>query len=244
MDLSQSASGLAEPGSADVAEPGDGAEVSHNVLGQKLGRKGRQTRERILTVAAELIAEEEPLSLSAVARRVPLGMTSLYNYFSDLTELFLAVLDPVMATAEEAYVAQLREPWPDDRLAECCYAFARGKFEFWSRNTRLMHLRNAMADSGDIRVRTYRIKGSQELIRLMAGQMDARPFDRTSPAAGMATVLITAIERSVTVATDAGLTTLFGPDQSFPADHYLRPGARILEMAIRDMRDRIASGQG
>ena len=46
-----------QPGSADEAEPGGEGEVSHNVLGQKLGRKGRQTRERILAVAAELIAE-------------------------------------------------------------------------------------------------------------------------------------------------------------------------------------------
>lgn len=234
----------AQPGSDDHAEPGGAGEVSHNVLGQKLGRKGRQTRERILAVAAELIAEEEPLSLSAVARRVPLGMTSLYNYFSDLTELFLAVLDPVMATAEEAYIAQLREHWPDQTLGDCCYAFSRGLFDFWSRNTRVLRLRNAMADAGDIRVRTYRIKTSQELIRLMMTQMHANPADRAGPAAGMATVLITGIERTATVANDAGLTNLFGPDQSFPADHYLKPGARIMELAIRDMRDRIASGQG
>lgn len=232
-----------QSGSASDAEPGS-VEVSHNVLGQKLGRKGRQTRERILAVAADLIAEEEPLSLSAVARRVPLGMTSLYNYFSDLTELFLAVLDPVMATAEEAYVAQLRTRWPDEELAERCYSYACGLFDFWSRNARLLHLRNALADSGDIRVRTYRVKGSQDIIRLMIAQMDADPADRHGPAAGMATVLITGIERSATVANDAALTTLFGPGQAFPADHYLKPGARIMEMAIRDMRARIAAGQG
>jgi len=149
-----------------------------------------------------------------------------------------------MATAEEAYVAQLRSRWPDETLGETCYAFARGVFDFWSRNARLLHLRNAMADSGDIRVRTYRIKGSQDIIRLMAAQMDPGPFDRTSPAAGMATVLVTAIERTATVATNAGLTTLFGPDMAFPADHYLKPGARILEMAIRDMRAQLAAAQG
>lgn len=240
MDAASNGLNTAEPGSAVAAEPDGGAQVSHNLLGQKLGRKGRQTRERILAVAAELIADEEPLSLSAVARRVPLGMTSLYNYFTDLTELFLAVLAPVMETADEAYVALLRERWPDDELIEHCYAFARGVFEFWSRNNRLLHLRNAMADSGDLRVRTYRVKGSQELIRLMIAQMDGDPTDRSGPAAGMATVVFTAIERSATVATDRGLTTLFGPNQAFPADHYLRPGARILEMAIRDMRAKMA----
>src|SRR3546814_7301779 len=84
--------------------------VSHNLNGQKLGRKGRITRERILAAAIELIdSPEEAVTLSAVARRASLGMTSLYNYFTDLTELLLAVLEPVMATAEKSYLALLRD---------------------------------------------------------------------------------------------------------------------------------------
>jgi len=227
-----------------AVEAGEGAreEVSYNLLGQKLGRKGRQTRERILAVASELIAEQETLSLSAVARRVPLGMTSLYNYFSDLTELFLAVLEPVMATAEESFVGQLRERWPDEELAERSYRFTRSMFEFWSRHARLLHLRNSMADTGDERVRLFRVNGAITVIRLLIAQMDGDPDDRSAPAAGMATVVFTGIERSVTVATDAALVGLFGPGQGFPADHYLVPGARIMEFAIRDMRQRAAAG--
>src|SRR3546814_11955977 len=57
--------------------------VSHNLNGQKLGRKGRITRERILAAAIELIdSPEEAVTLSAVARRASLGMTTLYNYFT------------------------------------------------------------------------------------------------------------------------------------------------------------------
>src|SRR5688500_16342358 len=94
--------------------------VSHNLNGQKLGRKGRVTRERILAATAELLAgpRDAPISLSAVARQASLGMTSLYNYFSDFTELLLALLEPVMESAEDAYLAQLREPWSDDELGE------------------------------------------------------------------------------------------------------------------------------
>src|ERR1700761_8300016 len=102
-----------------------GASLSHNLNGQKLGRKGRDTRERILTAAAELVADshEATVSLSAVARRASLGMTSLYLYFNDLTELLLAVLEPVMAMGEKEYVTHLREHWPDETLNRHCVEF-------------------------------------------------------------------------------------------------------------------------
>src|SRR5579871_6514030 len=85
---------------AAVVPPTDTGEISHNLAGQRLGRKGRDTRERIMAAAAELIDEagEGAISMSSVARRASLGMTSLYNYFADFTEVVLALLEPVMAS--------------------------------------------------------------------------------------------------------------------------------------------------
>lgn len=221
--------------------PGHGG-ISYNLQGQKLGRKGRQTRERILEVTAELIASDEaPISLSAVARKVPLGMTSLYNYFSDLTELLLAVLEPVMASAEDTHIGILRQHWPDEELGEYCYRFLRAFYDFWSRNSRLLHLRNSMANTGDHRLLLHRVQTSGPAIVLMARQMGGGiGVAGESPASGMATVLYTGIERTVTVATDVPLTTLFGQDRRRDAEFYLRPGARMMELAIRDTREEMA----
>src|SRR3546814_7831821 len=99
----------------------------------------------MLAAAIELIdSPEEAVTLSAVARRASLGMTSLYNYFTDLTELLLAVLEPVMATAEKSYLALLRDRWPDDELFDCCYRFVRAYHDFWLLHSRLLHMRNAL----------------------------------------------------------------------------------------------------
>jgi AcrR family transcriptional regulator len=70
--------------------------LSHNLVGQRLGKKGRDTRERILAATDRLLAgpPDTAISLSAVAREASLAMTTLYIYFNDLTELLLAVLDP------------------------------------------------------------------------------------------------------------------------------------------------------
>ena len=99
--------------------------LSHNLLGQRLGRKGRDTRERILAATERLLAgpPDTAISLSGVAREASLAMTTLYLYFGDLTELLVAVLEPIMASAEDAFVAHLRRRWPDEQLGEHCLRF-------------------------------------------------------------------------------------------------------------------------
>lgn len=229
----------AEIGAKALAGGGRGAAaVSHNLNGQKLGRKGRDTRERILAATAELLAdpEKEPISLSAVARKASLGMTSIYNYFTDLTELLVAVLEPIMATREDAYMGRLREPWPDAELGERCYDFMRCYYEFWHRHSRLLHLRNTMADNRDERMLRHRIDASRPVIALLVQQMNGNPDEFENPATAMATVLMTGLERTVTVATDRKFKELFGPREEHQAEYYLAAQARLMELAIRDTR--------
>lgn len=233
------------PGYLNEAVQSACGSVSHNLNGQKLGRKGRVTRERILTATAELLAgpDSVPISLSAVARQASLGMTSLYNYFTDLTELLLAVLEPVMETAEVAFKAMLREYWPDEELERQCMVFLQAYHAFWASHSRLLHLRNNLADNRDERMLHHRVRSTQPVIRLLIAQMGGDAEDPNSPILGMATVVMTGIERTVTVATDKQLTELFGPSRRHHPDHYLLPEARLMELAIRDTRRRISAGE-
>lgn len=219
--------------------------ISHNLAGQKLGRKGRGTRDRILAAAAELLAADdyEPISLSAVARRASLGMTSLYNYFTDLTELLIAVLEPVMGSAEAAFIGMLRERWPDDELGDRCSDFIVAYYNFWSKHARLLHLRNSMADARDRRMMVHRVTATLPIIRLVVHQMDGDQTDPATPVMPIATVLMTGIERTITVATDVNLTGLFGEDARRPEGYYLLPAARMMELMIRDARKMIG-GKG
>lgn len=229
-------------GSLDSARA---ASVGYNLNGQKLGRKGRDTRDRILAAAADLIANEPEtqISLSAVARKASLGMTSLYNYFSDLTELLLAVLEPIMATAEDEFVGQLRDYWPDEELPQRCKRFVDGLYGFWHQHARVLHLRNNMSDAHDLRMMQHRVHSTQPVIRLLIGQMDGDPERADTPATAMATVLMTGIERSITVNTDDYVRTLFGAPLMRSSDHYLWPASRIMVLAIRDARGQMAEFQ-
>lgn len=212
--------------------------LSHNLLGQRLGRKGRDTRERIIAATEKLLAEPPgtPISLSAVAREASLGMTTLYLYFSDLSELLLAVLAPIMATAEETYIAHLREPWSDDELGAHCLRFIEAYHAFWVRHSRILHLRNTYADDGDERMRSSRIGPSRLVMEMLVRQMEGDPAELRTPIYYMASVLMTGIERMITIATDEKFRNLLQEDPEPHIRNLLRTEARLLELALRDGR--------
>jgi AcrR family transcriptional regulator len=214
-------------------------ESERNQVGQKLGRKGLLTRERILAATRELLAADppQPLTLSAVARAVGLGMTSLYVYFKDLTELVLAVLEPVMASSEDAYVRLVRQRWNDDALGECTLVFVHAFHGFWRDNSRLLHLRNTLADAHDHRMSEHRIQMARGVINLLGRQMDAPASRDTGPEFDLASVLYTGLERVVTIATDTELQATFPPTiRPRFRGATLEQQARVLALAIADER--------
>lgn len=213
-------------------------DVIHNLNGQRLGRKGRDTRDRIIEVAQEIIAEydEAQITISEVARRTNLRMASLYVYFADLTELGLAVLEPVMAESETSYLALLRTHWPDAELGARCEQFVQGFYHFWQRHSGILHLRNTMADRKDSRMTEHRINAARPVIALIVRQMGHDPADTGSPAVGMATVLYMGFERAVNIATDKHFGDAMGERFAPNATHYMNAEARLLELAIKDYR--------
>lgn len=227
------------------AATADPAPISHNLLGQRLGAKGRGTRARILAATERLLEtrEDAGISLSAVAREASLSLSTLYLYFCDQTELLLAVLEPIMASAEEAYVAHLRERWPDAALGPHALAFVESLHGFWERHTRILHLRNSLADAQDARMLDHRIRVSHPLVELIVRQMDRDPAMGDPAAVSMATVLLTGIERVATVTTDF---VQYRRPGNLPAGHVhnmLQAAARLLEFGIRDERARAGAGR-
>jgi AcrR family transcriptional regulator len=230
--------------SATAASPE--GELSHNLLGQRLGRKGRDTRARILAAAERLLAQpDEAFTLSAVAREAGLRITSLYLYFADLSELLGAALDPVMASAEEVYVAQLREHWPDESLGARCLKFVEAYYGFWQRHSRVLHLRNSFADAGDRLMWRYRLRGASPLTELLVRQMESDPKALGTPAHYTAQALLIAIERMATTTTDARMSDYAAeadPERKSSlgskaqAEGMIRAEAQLFELAIAHNR--------
>lgn len=218
--------------------------VSHNLNGQRLGRKGRDTRERIIAVATQILSEDPEdgqLTLTEVARRSELRMGTLYIYFADLTELILAVLEPVMATAEDAFVHVLRDHWPDEALGERAAAFVGSYYAFWQRHTRILHLRNTLADHGDDRLMLHRVRSALPVMRLIASQMGSQPTSHGNSMSSTATALMTGLERVATVMSENKVPRLLDEPVN-PINLLLQAEARLFELAIRDQREQAQRG--
>jgi AcrR family transcriptional regulator len=218
-------------------------QAGYNLLGQRLGRKGQETRERILATALRLIeasSREAPVTLSGVAREASVGMTTLYLYFPNLGDLVLAVLTRVMSCADEAFVDRLRVRWPDDGVAAGAENFVHAHYQFWRRHSRILHLRNSFEDAGDARFLKYRTRVSVPLIELLILQMDGAPHLFNNPVSNCATVLVTGFERLATITTNPIFHTNLRDSGEHKVQDYidalLNAEAQLIALAVRHHR--------
>lgn len=212
--------------------------VSRNRQGQKLGRKGRDTKERILAAAGTLIDQNpnSAVTLSAVAREAGLSMSSVYNYFKDFPALLLALLEPVTLAAREGYLSLLDDYWPDDELSDRCRAFVASYYDFWRTHGRLLHFRNAYADGHELPLMRSRIDVAIPVIRKLASQMGHEDPVPGTPVMSMATSLYVGLERAFSVATDTNFQEVFPNEFALHVDSLLAAQSRLLELGISDFR--------
>ena len=217
-------------------------EVSHNAAGQRLGRKGQETRERILCAALRLF--EDPLgptvTLTSVAREASVSLTNFYLYFPDFVELVLAVLDRVMIDSQTDYIDAMRKRWPDDDLSQRCLIFLEEHYRFWRRHTRLLHLRNTLSES-DARVMESRQRSIEPMLQFLTMQMD-HGEGHGFTCADLAMVILIGFERTATIITAPKFEIMAQEQMDLADDHIvdrlIRGEARVLELAIRDSRAR------
>lgn len=216
-----------------------GAKIDTNLQGQRLGRKGRTTRDRIIAAARDVIENpnSEEFSVSAVARRADLRVSSIYNYFSDLTELFMTVLEPVIDEAQAKHLEILESYWPDEELELKCSQFMEAFHEFWENNVRLLHLRNNLAQQHNPRVLFHRISSARRIVARLALQMGAPNDENWGDEHDLASVLFAGLERVVTIITDELLDAPYPPnlERRFGKGS-LKQQARLLALAIREAR--------
>ena len=215
--------------------------VSHNLVGQRLGRKGQETRERILAAMLDLLEDRDgpPVTLTGVAREASVGMTTLYLYFPDMGDLLLSTLKRVMDSSEQAFVHYLREYWPNDTLTERTREFLHAHYRFWKRHARLLHMRNSFADASDPRVVEYRTEVSRPVLDLLVLQMDGDPAMLDTVSQHMATVLMVGFERVATVMTNPLFYQSRDDEDAEKAEYIGRlidAQARVIELSIRSQR--------
>lgn len=230
-------------GAENTAEtPAADQNLSHNLFGQRLGRKGLETRERILVTALGLIeTSRKPVTLSGVARAASVGMTTLYLYFPDLGDLMLACLNRVTAGNDAAFLDQLRERWPDHALHASSLEFVRAYHCFCRDHARILQMRNRGADAGDPRFMQNLNRASRPIVALLIKQMDGDADAPGTKRDALALLLMLGLERLTSAlnnenffdaSRENGVT-----DQAAYVEQLLNAQAELIRLTIRDERD-------
>ncbi|HET6954557.1 MAG TPA: TetR/AcrR family transcriptional regulator [Acidimicrobiales bacterium] len=166
--------------------------------GQPLGRRGVQTRQRILEALAQAIEQHglRGLRLADIADEVGFSPPAFYQYFVDLDEAILTLCHEV---GELVPRFELDATGLDVEHPQGTQPFVERFFAYWDEHRQLLWARNVSITAGDDRFRDVRndtitpmVEGLRETIR--AGQQAGRIDPAVSPVA-LGAVLTVMLDR-------------------------------------------------
>jgi AcrR family transcriptional regulator len=168
--------------------------------GRPLGKRGTETRRRLLDATALLLETHgiRDLRVVDIARAVGSSPATFYQYFRDVEEAVLALAAEV--GDEIVPLAKLLDrSWDGDAGLRAARELVAGFIDYWDRHRAVLRTRNLAAQEGDVRFREVRNRTLGEFTnRFTAKIAESREQGRideaiTPPAAGAAIVAL--IER-------------------------------------------------
>ncbi|MDB5884005.1 MAG: hypothetical protein JWR74_176 [Polaromonas sp.] len=177
--------------------------VKTNQQGQALGRKGVETRQKLMLAARKLLDVYSPVELTAVAIAKEAGTSSasFYMYFVDVRDILYALAIEAGAAMSSVHEV-VQQPWDADTstLQEHAFRLVERFNEIWQLHRQVLRFRNLEADRGDPRFEALRMSTYVPFIDLLARQIIAacpagRPRPTLSQAFALASVLHGAMER-------------------------------------------------
>jgi AcrR family transcriptional regulator len=146
-----------------------GQVVNKNKQGQKLGRKGQETRARLMDAARSLLETQSPVELTAVAIAAEAGTSpaSFYMYFDDTKDLLFALSE--VAGQDMAKIhAIFDEPWHPDNLQQRAMDVIEALNAVWDKHRPVLRYRNLEATRGDQRFADLRLNTFIPFIQRLA----------------------------------------------------------------------------
>ena len=166
---------------------------------QELGRKGLETRRRLMLAAYELLQTMSAVSLTAtaIARQAKTSSATFYVYFDDVSDVVLALAREASEDLDE--VRAVLAAWRTGKSTE---DGARAFFDvyraYWDRHRAILGIRNMEADRGDARFLAIRSRSGLSIITELGALIrEGHPDDTLSEDQSLAraTVIFAAIER-------------------------------------------------
>jgi AcrR family transcriptional regulator len=130
---------------------------AQNLYGQAMGRKGSETRARLIRATVELLEKRSlrDVSVSDIATLAGTSSSSFYIYFADVTAAALAAAEGVEQITPQIE-ALLSERWTAGEAQGKAVALLEAYVDFSSRHHAILRVRNLSADEGDKRFEEVR----------------------------------------------------------------------------------------
>lgn len=168
--------------------------------GRRLGRRGMQTRRRLLDATEELLREKglRDLRVVDIARRVGSSPATFYQYFKDADAAVLALAWEI-ADAMAPVVEIIDGPWDAEEGIERARRLIAAYVDFWDLHHAVMRVRNLAAEEGDQRFRDARVASVGQLTDHLCAQIgvfrDAGRVSRRIDPYAAAASLVAMLER-------------------------------------------------
>ena len=133
--------------------------------GRALGRRGVQTRARLLEATEKLLDDYgiRDLRVVEIARLVGTSPATFYQYFRDVEDAVLALAE--VAGDDVAPLARyLDQPWRAGKGLDDARALVDGFFDYWDRHRPVLRTRNLAAQLQAITGQRIVIRNSQVVI--------------------------------------------------------------------------------
>ncbi len=170
-----------------------------NQDGQAIGRKGAESRARLLTAARHLVTATpaEALTASAIAREAGLASQTFYLYFKGVDDALLYLSREASEDTGEI-AAELDRSWDAGKLRYHAECVVSAFYRYWDKHRAILNIRNFRADGGQDSFVEVRNTSAVPIVtkiaaRIRAARGDDLLTERESLA--RAIVIFSAIER-------------------------------------------------
>ena len=156
--------------------------AARNLLGQKMGRKGRETRQKIMDASLELLktTSYKDLSVSEIASEAGLSNATFYVYFKDVEEVLYACVQAAALDLGGLHDI-LDAEWNSKNVKEQVSEFVALYNELWEKYRIELRVRNLEADQGNLRFLNLRVETTRELLQKLGKKVAQLNPDLENP---------------------------------------------------------------
>lgn len=144
-----------------------------NKNGQILGRKGLETRQRLMQAAHKLISDHSPfdLTISQVSQEAKVGKATFYVYFDDVQDLIFALCAQITEEIEDLFSTNDNLFGDAAHLHRDALMLVREFNRVWDRHSEILLYRNIEADRGNPRFNDLRTHSAIPILNALCDRI-------------------------------------------------------------------------